>query len=109
MRDIDHESRIAARRSFAHLTCIEYDDPVAGAKLKQAAGGGKTGKARADDHPVRRDVAFQAAGREGTFADRLPARDAVFDRQTFDGPGRHLTVSSTERSDMSIQIVLSSQ
>ncbi len=55
------------------------------------------------------DVAFEAADGKRTLADRLPARDAVFRRQTLDGLRGHLTVSSTDRSDTSIQIVLSSQ
>ena len=109
VRHIDHEAGIAPGRALADLAGFENDDAVVRAQFQQPAGRGQARKARADDQPVRRDVAFEGSGGKRPSADRLPAGDAIFHRQAPDGRRAHRTVSSRERSEMSIQMVFSSQ
>ncbi|MCY1546064.1 hypothetical protein D9M68_820410 [compost metagenome] len=93
MRHVNHVAGVPTRRTLAHFTRLQDDDLVVGAQLQQAARCRKAGKAGADDKPVCVHVAVERSNRKRTPADRLPARNAIFDRQAFDGPRDHLIVS----------------
>ena len=108
MRHVDHEAGIAARRPLPDLMRVDHDDLVVGAQLPQPARRRQAGEARADDQPVGMHVGIERPDGHRATADRHPTRRPGVDRKTPDGAVGHRTVSSTERSDTSIQMVLSS-
>ena len=109
VRGVDHVAGIPARGAFGDLARLQQHDPVARPQLSQPPCGGEAGEARADNQPVGRDVAVERPDGEAASADRLPARDSGFRRKTLDDEIAHRTVSSTERSETSIQTVFNSQ
>ena len=108
VRDIDHVSGDPARRSCRNLPGVENDDPLTGSKLGKPACGRKPGKSRTDDQPVGIHISIKSPDGSPAGADRLPTGDSGIDRKALDDVPGHRTVSSTERSETSIQIVLSS-
>ncbi len=109
VRGVDHVAGVSARRAVGDLARLQEHDLVAGPKLAQAPRRREAGEAGTDDQPVRRDVAVEHPDGEVASADRLPTRGSGFRRKTLDDEIAHRMVSSTERSETSIQTVFSSQ
>ena len=58
MRQIDHETRIAAGRPLADAGCLDKDNPITATKLQKALRRRKPSEAAANDKPVSRDIAL---------------------------------------------------
>ena len=58
MRQIDHETRIAAGRPLADAGCLDEDDAITAAKLHKALGRRKPGEPATNDQPVSRNVSL---------------------------------------------------
>ncbi|MCY1366459.1 hypothetical protein D9M69_533560 [compost metagenome] len=91
MRDVDHETGVAAGRSLGDLPSVDDDDLVAWVQLSKAPRCREAGKASPDDQPVGHHLAVQRAHREATRRDRFPTGGAGVDGQALDDVVAHRT------------------
>ena len=74
MRQINHETRVAARRTFCDPPRFKQHDPVSGAILRQAARSGKPRISAPDNQPIRRRPGFKRRRWVSWLKQACPAR-----------------------------------
>ena len=84
MRQIDHETRIAAGRPLADAGCLDKDDAIPAAKLQKTFGSRKPGEPATNDQPVSRNVSLGLGIGGRRVQDRVPTGHTRIARQSGD-------------------------